>query len=87
MVHIMANGKKYVYFLYSRTQYQDRCNIESSIGIQYIAGRVIKNGHWANYTEMSNAPTSAKYPDSKIIASGYLTDMKYEIESRERRKK
>ena len=80
-------AKKYRYFLYSRTQYSDRTKIESTIGMQYVPGRVIKNGRWRDFTELSDTATSNKYPDAIVVAEGYLDSMKYEMEKRTRRAK
>lgn len=80
-------AKRYRYFLYSRTQFSDRTKIESTIGMQYIPGRVIKNGRWRDFTELSENAKSTKYPDSIVVAEGCLEDMKYEMEKRTRRAK
>lgn len=80
-------AKRFRYFLYSRTQYTDRTKIESTIGMQYIPGRVLKNGKWREFTELSQEPKSTKYPDATVVTSGYLEDMKFEMEKRTRRSK
>lgn len=80
-------AKRFRYFLYSRTQYTDRTKIESTIGMQYIPGRVLKNGKWREFTELSQEPKSNKYPDATVVTSGYLEDMKFEMEKRTRRSK
>lgn len=80
-------AKRYRYFLYSTTQHNDRVKIESKIGFQYVPGKVIKNGHWNDFTELSSNPNTSKYSDAIVVAEGYLEDMKYEMEKRTRREK
>lgn len=80
-------AKQYRYFLYSRTQHQERTKIEATIGYRYIPGKIIKNGRWREFTEISASPNSTKYPDSTIIAEGYMDDLRYEPSTRKRKEK
>lgn len=83
----MASIKKYKYFIYSNQQYKERCKIEAEIGMTYIPGRVIKNGKWNDFTEMTDNPSFERYSDSKVVASGYINEMRYEQEKRVRKGK
>ena len=76
------NNSRYVYFLFSNSQFKDRTNIESEVGMKYTPGSVLKNGQWRIYTEMTSNPDNVKYPDSKVVASGYLRDIKYKPEEK-----
>lgn len=67
----------YVYFLYSEQQEELRKGIESKMNRIFIPGYVFVKGVKRPYTEMSSNNTS-RYPDVKIVAEGYLKDMKYE---------
>ena len=60
----MATTKKYRYFLYSNTQYNERMSIEKSMGKKYVPGKVFYKGKWRQFTQMSTIPTN--------LASAYL---------------
>lgn len=74
----MANESKktYKYFLYSREQYQHRLEIERTIGRIFNPGKVLSRGEWRNFTDISSSPSNS-FADSKIVAEGYIEDMKY----------
>lgn len=67
----------YKYFLFSQQQYQLRKEVELKIGRIYIPGKVVANGRWKDYTEISDSPTNNKFADAKVIAEGYLDRMEY----------
>lgn len=83
----MAEISKYRYFLYSKSQYVDRTNIESTIGYKYTPGQVLKNGKWRDYTEISTNPVSSRYPDSTIIAEGFLSNLTFTKEKKIQRER
>lgn len=74
----MANESKktYKYFLYSREQYQQRLEIEKSIGRVFNPGKVLSSGSWKPFTDISSLPSNS-FADSKIVAEGYIEDIKY----------
>lgn len=69
--------KTFRYFLYSREQYKTRVEIEKKIGKRFKPGKVLINGKWELFTEISATPNN-QFSDSKIVAKGYLEDMKYD---------
>lgn len=71
-----ANTKRYRYFLYSKDQYKMRTEVDKKINKVFTPGKVFSNGRWIIYTEMSAKPTNA-FADAKIVAEGYIEDMKY----------
>lgn len=71
------NKNTYRYFLYSSTQYKDRLEIEKKIGKVFIPGVVIYKGKKKEFTEITTDPSRCMYADKKIVAEGYIEDMKY----------
>ena len=67
----------YKYFLYSASQYKARVQIEKNMKKQYIPGKVLINGQWKDYTEISNTPGNNRFSDSIIVAEGELEKMNY----------
>lgn len=67
----------YKYFLYSQAQYQMRKEIELKLGKVYIPGKVVSNGRWKEYTEISDSPSNNKFADAKVVAQGYLDKVQY----------
>ena len=75
-----ANAKKYRYFLYSISQHNMRTEVDRNINRVFIPGKVLTRGQWVTFTEISTKPTNS-FADTKIIAEGYLEDMKYQNHS------
>lgn len=69
---------RYRYFLFSQSQYELRKKAELSLGKTYIPGRVLTNGRWKDFTEISTTPSNNKFADSKVVNQGYLESMTYE---------
>ncbi len=72
-----ANTKKYRYFLYSKSQHTMRVEVDKKSNKVFSPGRVFSNGRWVQYTEISTVPKNS-YADTKVVAKGYLEDMKYQ---------
>lgn len=72
--------KRYRYFLYSKTQHKTRIEVDKKINKVFTPGKVLTRGKWVQYTEISTK-TSNSYPDTKVVAEGYLEDMKYQSHS------
>lgn len=72
-----AKAKRYRYFLYSKSQHTMRIEVDKKINKTFSPGKVINKGKWVPYTEISLKPTNS-YADTKIVAEGYLEDMKYQ---------
>lgn len=70
-------NKKYRYFLYSKSQHNMRTEVDKKINKVFSPGKVFSRGKWVMYTEISPKPTNS-YADTKIVAEGYLEDMKYQ---------
>lgn len=73
----LTTTKKYRYFLYSKDQLKLRTEVDKKINKVFIPGKVLTKGHWQEYTEISLKPTNS-FADSRIVAEGYLEDMKYQ---------
>ncbi len=71
-----SKSKTFRYFLYSRDQHKMRVEIEKGIGKAFTPGKVLINGQWKLFTEISANPNNS-FADAKIVAQGYLEDMKY----------
>lgn len=72
-----TSKKNYRYFLYSKTQHNLRIDIDKNLNKVFTPGKVFSKGRWVQFTEISINPTN-KFPDSKIVAEGYIEDMKYQ---------
>ena len=72
--------KRYRYFLYSKTQHSTRVAVDKKINKVFTPGKVLTRGRWVPYTEISYKQTNA-FPDTKVVAEGYLEDMKYQNHS------
>ncbi len=72
-----ANAKKYRYFLYSKSQHNMRTEVDKNINKVFTPGKVLSRGKWVMYTEISTTPNSS-FADAKVVAEGYLEDMKYQ---------
>lgn len=72
--------KRYRYFLYSKTQHNMRTEVDKKINKIFTPGKVFNRGRWVPYTEISVSPVNS-YADTKVVAEGYLEDMKYQNHS------
>lgn len=72
-----ANVKRYRYFLYSKSQHSMRTEVDKKINKVFSPGKVFSKGRWVQYTEVSLSPKNS-YADTKVVAEGYLEDMKYQ---------
>ena len=77
MADIKSDEKRFRYFLYSQSQHKTRTETEKNIGRQYVPGKVLTNGRWKDYTEISTSASNNRFADAKVVASGYLEDMNY----------
>lgn len=75
-----ANIKRYRYFLYSKEQHDMRTEVDRKLNKNFMPGKVLNKGRWIPYTEISTSPKNS-YADCKIVAEGYLEDMKYQKHS------
>lgn len=76
----LKDKETYVYFLYSEKQERDRTNIEATINKIFVPGEVLVRGRYEKFTEMSKKSTNS-YNDSKIVAEGYQSTMRYKAVS------
>lgn len=73
----LVTARQYRYFLYSQAQYKERSETEKTLGRTYIPGKVLVNGRWKDYTEISTKPSNNKYADAKLLIEGYLDSVNY----------
>ena len=71
-------NKKYRYFLYSQAQEAMRIESENKVGKRFIPGKVLVNGDWKPFTQISESPENNMYADSKLVTKGYLDEIKYQ---------
>lgn len=64
-------------FYYSKSQYEERKNIEANAGYVFIPGTVIINGSKKQYTEMSTGSVIKKYSDTIYLGSGDIDKIIY----------
>lgn len=67
----------YKYFLYSASQLNKRKELEHKMGKTFIPGTVLYKGKKVIYTEISSVQNPSHIPDSKVVAQGELSEMKY----------
>lgn len=67
----------YQYFLYSTQQLEFQTKIEKGIGRTYQPGVVFHKGKKHNFTELASSKESAMYSDSKVVAEGETSTMRY----------
>lgn len=72
-----ANTKRYRYFLYSKSQHKMRTEVDKQIKKVFVPGKVLTRGEWVPFTEISIKPTNS-FADTKVVAQGYIEDMKYQ---------
>lgn len=71
------NKNTIVYFLFSKTQYEKRVEIEKQYARKYTPGKVkTKKKGFQEYTEMCTSDSNG-YSDAKVVAYGKLSDMVY----------
>lgn len=70
--------RKYRYFLYSQAQETMRIETENRAGKQFILGKVLVNGVWKPFTQISTSAENVMYADSKLVTKGYLDELKYQ---------
>lgn len=67
-----------MYFLYSDEQIAEKNNILSSTGKKFIPGTVVVNGKRTKFTQLSESASISRFIDTKIVASGELSDFTYQ---------
>lgn len=67
-----------MYFLYSDEQIAEKNNILSSTGKKFVPGTVVVNGKRTKFTQLSGAASISRFIDTKIVASGELSDFTYQ---------
>lgn len=77
MAVVQDKQREYGYFLYSSAQHKMRQQVEEQLGRKFIPGRVLVNGNWKTFTQISSSPSNIAYGDAKIVAKGYLDEMNY----------
>lgn len=77
----MNNEKeeKIKYFIFSSQQMKNKIEVESKIGRKYKPGTVLVRGGYKQFTDILDTPTSIRYPDAIVVASGYLSKMRYSL--------
>jgi hypothetical protein len=65
----------YKYFLYSELQINEKNNILSRSGKEFVPGIVTVNGRRVKFTQLSDSPAMPRYIDTKIVAQGELEEM------------
>jgi len=70
----------YKYFLFSNEQLKAKTAIEKKMGKTFKPGVVFNKGKRSSFTELSSSPKN-QYSDTKIVAEGDDTLMKYTLPS------
>lgn len=67
------------YFLFSSSQLTFRREIEKKMGRTFNPGYVIVDGVKHEFTEISSLPESKRFSDSKVVAYGDTTKIRYHL--------
>ena len=67
-----------MYFLYSDEQIAEKNNILSSTGKKFVPGTVVVNGKRTKFTQLSDSASISRFIDTKIVASGELSEFTYQ---------
>lgn len=79
----MSNStEKVKYFIFSSEQMKMKIEVEAKIGRKYKPGTVLVRGGYKQFTDILDTPTSLRYPDAILVASGKLSEMRYTINSK-----
>lgn len=70
----MNNRERYVYYLYSSKQKNDKMKIQFNTNNKYIPNKVKTKSGYKEYTEVSTSPNN-NYSDTIIVAQGYESNM------------
>ena len=76
---MIKKEKKYRYFLYSQSMEIMRKYAEDKIGKEFILGKVLVDGQYKSFTEISMSAENVSYADSVVVAKGNLDDMDYTL--------
>ena len=71
------NDESIKYFLFSSQQMKMKMEVEAKIGRRYKPGTVLVKGRYKQFTDILDTPTSIRFPDSILVASGKLSEMTY----------
>lgn len=67
------------YFLYSTSQHKLRTEVDLKIGKEYVPGKVLVNGKWKMFTELSSTASNNRFADATVVTSGTLDSIKYTL--------
>lgn len=65
------------YFLYSDEQIKEKNKILARSDKEFVPGVVALNGNKLKYTQLSDTPDIPRFVDTKIVASGEITNFTY----------
>jgi hypothetical protein len=71
------------YFLYSDEQIEEKNNVLAQTGRKFVPGVVSVGSSKIKFTQLSDKPTIDRFVDTKIVASGELSDFSYTLPSSE----
>ena len=74
-----SSEEKTKYFIFSSQQMKMKIEVEAKIGKKYKPGTVLAKGGYKQFTDILDTPTSIRYPDAILVASGKLSEMRYTI--------
>lgn len=68
------------YFLYSQEQINEKDRVEAKRGKRFVCGTVSVGNQSEKFSHLSTKPSLGnRYPDCKIVAKGYLSEMRYSM--------
>lgn len=73
----MEKVRQYRYFLYSQAMEVMRTELEARVNKLFIPGKVLVNGDWKPFTQLSTSAENNAYADSKLVTKGYTDEIQY----------
>lgn len=75
-----------MYFLYSDEQISEKNKVLDATGKKFVPGTVVVNGKRCKFTQLSEQASIPRFIDTKIVASGELSNFIYQEPSTENKK-
>lgn len=75
----MKKENDFKYFLYSQAMEIMRKDAEAKVGKDFILGKVLVNGVYKPFTEISSSAENVSYADSVVVTKGNLSDINYTL--------
>lgn len=76
----LTDDMYYRYFIFSKTEFDEKSTLEKKAGNKYKAGKVWVNGFHKPFTSVVRDPSQLRYSDAQIVCKGDIRRIKYSEE-------